>query len=133
MLVESVSREGTEPPSGLWNRVMNEIGEEAPGNARIPSASRDWRPGIAVAAAGLAVGVFIGQRAGTPAYDASPAAAPYTASLPMAVPTVGSYIQQRNRFAMQDPLADQISLAAYMTAASRDNEKIQESARSKRR
>jgi hypothetical protein len=132
LLIEHATGSGEEPPAGLWNKVMNEIAQEAPGTEKNPFPARDWRPGMAVAAAGLAVGVLLGQYAGTFSSAASSISAPYTANLPMAVPTIGSYIQQHNRLASQDPLADHISLAAYVTAAYRDNAKFQETAQTHR-
>jgi len=117
-LVDSLS--GEEPPVGLWNAVFNEIAEETPGKSSVPTTHRDWKPSLAVAAAGLAVGVALGQFMGNPvpAFHEADTITPIT-------PNVATYVQQHGRLASEDPLTDQVSLAAYITAASRDNQRME--------
>jgi hypothetical protein len=117
-LVDSLP--GGDPPVGLWNAVFNEIAEEAPGKSPAPVAHRDWKPSVAVAAAGLAVGVALGQLMGNPMPSIATAG-----SITPLVPNVATYVQQHGRLASEDPLTDQVSLAAYITAASRDNQRME--------
>ena len=118
-LIDSVPRE--DPPVGLWSGVMNAIASETPGARRIPSVSSDWRPGAVVAATGLAVGMFLGHYVGSmdAANDVS------SATLPGAPTAVATFVQHHNRLAANDPLVDQVSMAAYVTAAFRDSERNQ--------
>jgi hypothetical protein len=124
---------GDEPPAGLWNAVFNEIAEEAPGKSPLPTVYRppfyfDWKPGVAVAAAGLAVGVVLGQFIGAPSASLPTPGylTPVTASS-----NVATYVQQHGRLASEDPLADQVSMAAYITAAYRDNQRMEGNFRSR--
>jgi hypothetical protein len=118
-LVDSLP--GDEPPAGLWNAVFNEIAEETPGRSPMPVAHRDWKPSVAVAAAGLAVGVVLGQLMGNP----MPSLHEASNITPVIAPNVATYVQQHGRLASEDPLTDQVSLAAYITAASRDNQRME--------
>jgi len=108
-----------DPPPGLWQRVSNEIGPETPGHARLPAGPWDWRPGIAVATAGVAVGVLLGQSLGW-----STGGTPSTiASANQPSPVISTFVQQHSHLDTQEPLADQISLGAYITTAYRENER----------
>jgi len=118
-LLEAV--EPKDPPVGLWNGVVNEIASDAPGSARIPSAPRDWRPGLLVATAGVAVGVLLGQTLG----NVSTFAPSPIAVAPQPSPAISTFVQQHSRLAAQDPLADPISLGAYVTIAYRENERLE--------
>lgn len=108
-----------DPPVGLWNRISNELEHEAPGHQKVPSASYNWRPSVAVAAAGLTAGVFLGQFLG-----AQDQAKPDVAALESS-PNMAIFVRQHSRMAAEDPLADPVSLAAYQTVAFRDNERIE--------
>jgi hypothetical protein len=119
---------GDEPPTGLWNGIVNEIAHESPGASRIPAVSKDWRPSFAVATAGLAVGVLLGHLAGGSMGETDLAAAP----LPASSPNIATYVQQHTRMAAQDPLVDPISLGAYVTVALRDHERMEGWADSRR-
>lgn len=110
-----------DPPSSLWNRVANEIADESPGHERIPHATRDWRPGLIVAAAGLTAGVFLGQ-----AFNLQGgASSPTLVNIPNHSPSIATFVQQHSRMSADNPLADQVTLAAYETAAFRDNERME--------
>ena len=109
----------SDPPTGLWNGVLNQIAEEKPGARRIPSAPWDWRPSVAVATAGLTMGVLMGHFLGSPA--ASEPASNF-ASISTAPSPVVTFAQHHSRMDALDPLADHVSLAAYATTASRSTE-----------
>lgn len=119
LLMERLPAE--DPPNGLWNRVQNEIGQEAPGHARVPTTSRDWRPGLVVAAAGLAAGVFFGQALN----GSQPDQASTFATMEQASPQIATFVQHHSRMAADHPLADPVSLSAYQTAAFRDTERLE--------
>jgi hypothetical protein len=112
---------GDEPPAGLWNRVSSEIGRSAPGHGSVPHAPRDWRPGLVVAAAGLTAGVFLGQAIHSDRSMPEPAFVTATGSSPR----IATFVQQHSRMSADNPFADQVSLAAYETAAFRDTEQME--------
>ncbi len=123
MLVEVLPPQ--EPPVGLWNAVAHEIGHETPGHQPVPTAGFDWRPKVAVAAAGLALGVAVGQW-----WSAQPLMTPSgggssIATMAPATPRIATFVQQHGRLSFNDPLTDQVSLAAYVTTAFRDNERME--------
>ena len=108
------------PPDGLWNRIASEISQETPGHGRVPAPPRDWRPSLLVAAAGLTAGVFLGQSLGS--YNDAP---PTARAMADTTPRIATFVQQHTRMAANDPLADQVSLAAYETTAFRENERME--------
>ncbi|MBW3623697.1 MAG: zf-HC2 domain-containing protein [Armatimonadetes bacterium] len=113
---------GEDPPTGLWNRISNEIAQEPPGHDRVPSTPRDWRPSLLVAAAGLTVGVFLGQAFNTlPEYTG----ASTVATMADTSPQIATFVRQHSRMAADDPFADRVSLAAYQTAAFREAEQVE--------
>jgi anti-sigma factor RsiW len=117
MLVETLP--GQEPPVGLWNAIANEIASESPGHERVAGAPRDWRPSLAVATAGLTAGVLLGQ------FFSTHSSAPPKETAQMSSPRIATFVQQHSSLASTNPLADQVSLAAYTTTAFRDNERME--------
>jgi hypothetical protein len=112
---------GDEPPAGLWNRISNEIGRDAPGHEPVPHAPWNWRPGLVVAAAGLTAGVFLGQ---TLNFDRD-RGEPTFATMSSSSPRIATFVQQHSRMSADNPFADQVSLAAYETTAFRDTERME--------
>jgi hypothetical protein len=74
-----------------------------------------------VAAAGLTAGVFLGQMI----HSSQDAGDPSIATPASNTPRIATFVQQHSRMSTDNPFADQVSLAAYETAAFRDTERME--------